>query len=119
MDKLKNIGYGDWFRNQVDVDKIAAHDVARVGTLNTTFMQSLEFLEAIDVVRGQLAVDLDLYGIEAEVLVVGHGHENRDLRIRRKKQLLFEITEFRGDVENVGLDFLDLARVLAYTPGLK
>jgi len=30
MDKLENIGYGDWFRNQVDVGKIAAHEVARV-----------------------------------------------------------------------------------------
>jgi ribosome biogenesis GTPase len=30
MDKLRNIGYGGWFRNQVDVDKIATHEVARV-----------------------------------------------------------------------------------------
>ncbi len=30
MDKLDNIGYDDWFRNQVDVGKIAAHEVARV-----------------------------------------------------------------------------------------
>ena len=30
MDKLENIGYGDWFRNQVDVDEIATHGVARV-----------------------------------------------------------------------------------------
>ncbi len=30
MDKLENIGYGDWFHNQVDVGKIAAHEVARV-----------------------------------------------------------------------------------------
>ncbi|NNK96138.1 MAG: ribosome small subunit-dependent GTPase A [Desulfobacterales bacterium] len=30
MDKLENIGYGDWFRNQVDVGKIAVHEVARV-----------------------------------------------------------------------------------------
>ncbi len=30
MDKLRNIGYGGWFRNQVDVDNIATHEVARV-----------------------------------------------------------------------------------------
>lgn len=30
MDKLENIGYGDWFRNQADVSKIAAHEIARV-----------------------------------------------------------------------------------------
>lgn len=30
MDKLVNIGYGDWFRHQADVGKIAAHEVARV-----------------------------------------------------------------------------------------
>ncbi len=30
MDKLEKIGYDDWFRNQVDVRKIAAHEVARV-----------------------------------------------------------------------------------------
>lgn len=30
MDKLDSIGYDDWFRNQVDVGRIAAHQVARV-----------------------------------------------------------------------------------------
>jgi hypothetical protein len=30
MDKLESIGYNDWFRNQVDEGKIAAHEVARV-----------------------------------------------------------------------------------------
>jgi ribosome biogenesis GTPase len=30
MDKLENIGYGDWFRNRIDVCKIASHEVARV-----------------------------------------------------------------------------------------
>jgi len=30
MEKLETIGYDDWFRTQVDVDKAAAHDIARV-----------------------------------------------------------------------------------------
>lgn len=30
MDTLENIGYGDWFRSQVDVDKAAIHEIARV-----------------------------------------------------------------------------------------
>jgi ribosome biogenesis GTPase len=30
MDKLESIGYGDWFRSQVDGDMTAAHEVARV-----------------------------------------------------------------------------------------
>ena len=30
MDKLENIGYDDWFRNQIDVCKIASREVARV-----------------------------------------------------------------------------------------
>ena len=30
MNRLESIGYGDWFRRQVDVDKTAAHEVARV-----------------------------------------------------------------------------------------
>ena len=30
MDKLESIGYNDWFRDQVDAGKIAAHEVARV-----------------------------------------------------------------------------------------
>ncbi len=30
MDKLKNIGYSDWFRNQLGGDRIAVHEVARV-----------------------------------------------------------------------------------------
>ena len=30
MDKLENIGYGNWLRNQVDVGMRAAHEVVRV-----------------------------------------------------------------------------------------
>jgi ribosome biogenesis GTPase len=30
MDKLINIGYDDWFRSRVDVEKMAAHEIARV-----------------------------------------------------------------------------------------
>jgi ribosome biogenesis GTPase / thiamine phosphate phosphatase len=30
MDKLEKLGYDDWFRNQIDVCKIASHEVARV-----------------------------------------------------------------------------------------
>jgi ribosome biogenesis GTPase len=30
MDKLESIGYGDWFRSQVDVNKTAIHEIARV-----------------------------------------------------------------------------------------
>jgi len=29
-DKLENIGYDDWFRDRVDIDKATAHDIARV-----------------------------------------------------------------------------------------
>ena len=30
MDKLESLGFDDWFRNQVEVDKISTHEVARV-----------------------------------------------------------------------------------------
>ena len=30
MEKLKNIGFSDWFENRLDADKVAAHEVARV-----------------------------------------------------------------------------------------
>jgi ribosome biogenesis GTPase len=30
MDKLENMGYGDWFRSRADVEKTAAHEIARV-----------------------------------------------------------------------------------------
>lgn len=30
MKNLKNIGYSDWFESRVDIEKMAAHDVARV-----------------------------------------------------------------------------------------
>ena len=30
MNKLENLGYGDWFSSQADVDKSTAHEVARV-----------------------------------------------------------------------------------------
>lgn len=30
MDNLESISYSDWFRRQVDVDRAAAHDIARV-----------------------------------------------------------------------------------------
>lgn len=28
MDKLESLGYGDWFRRRVDVEKTATHEVA-------------------------------------------------------------------------------------------
>ena len=34
MDKLKRLGYGDWFRQQETDDKRAAHDIARVLTVH-------------------------------------------------------------------------------------
>ncbi len=30
MDRLESIGYDDWFRSQIDAEKSAIHDVARI-----------------------------------------------------------------------------------------
>ncbi len=70
---------------------IAGRDVAGVDALHAALLQGLEFLEAVDVVRREFAVDLDLHGIEAKILVVLDRNEERHLGIRRIEQPLLEI----------------------------
>ncbi len=68
--------------------------------------------------RRELAVDLDLHGIEAKIIVVFDGDEQRHLCIGRIQQALFEIAEFGGDAEHIGFNLLDLAVQTAHiVPG--
>ncbi len=44
----------------------AGRYVADVDSLDTAFAERLQLLEAVDVVRDGLAVDLDLHGVEPD-----------------------------------------------------
>ena len=50
---------------------VAGGDVADVDALHTAFAQRVELLEAVDVVRGELAVDVDLNRVEARRNLAG------------------------------------------------
>jgi hypothetical protein len=68
----------------------------------------LELLEAVDVMRRELAIDLDLHGIQSEGVLWSQRHEQRDLRTRRVQQPLLECAELRRDAQDIRLDLLYL-----------
>ena len=47
--------------------------------LHAAFAQGLELFEAVDVVRDELAVDLEPNGVEPHRVVLGHRDEDRNL----------------------------------------
>ena len=69
---------------------LARRNVPGVDPLHAALLQGFELLEAVDVMRDELAVDLDLHRIEPEGLAFGEGDEDGDLRIGRIEQLLLE-----------------------------
>src|SRR5262245_31117738 len=69
---------------------VAGRDVARVDALNPSPLQRLQLLEAVDVLRDELAVDLDLHRVEPELLALGDRDEDGDLRVGRIEELLLE-----------------------------
>ena len=86
----------------------ARREVARIDALHAALAQRLELVERVDVVRDELAVDLDANRVETRVLVGREGDEDGHLGVRRIEQLLFEQRELRRDREHVGLDLLHL-----------
>jgi hypothetical protein len=58
--------------------------------------------------RNEAAVDLQSDGIESHHVAFGHGHEDRNLRPGRVKQLFLQLIQFRPNAEDVGLDILNL-----------
>ncbi len=87
---------------------LAGRDVAGVDPLHAAFLQRLELLEAVDVVRGELTVDLDLHRVEAQRLALGERHEDSEVRVRRIEQLLLQLAQLGSDAQHVGFDLLDL-----------
>ena len=81
---------------------LAGRHVAGVDPLHAALLQRLELLEAVDVVRDGLAVDLDLHRVEPQRVALGERDEDRDLRVGRIEQLLLELAELGGDAEHVG-----------------
>jgi len=60
MDTLKNIGYDDWFLDQIDVDKTAVHAVARVIAVHKdSFIVTDGSIEAFGECSGNLLYTLD------------------------------------------------------------
>ena len=58
---------------------IPGRHVADVDPLHAALAQGLEFFEAVDVVRDELAVDLEPHGVEAHLVALGQRDEDRDL----------------------------------------
>src|SRR5262245_31420769 len=87
---------------------LARGDIPSVDPLHASLLQGLQLLEAVDVARDQLAVDLDLHRVEPELLAVGERDEDGDLRVGRIEELLLEAIELGRDAEDVRLDLLDL-----------
>ena len=93
----------------LDLDLVVAGgQVADVQALHAALAQRIQFLEAVDVVRNQPAVDAQAHGIEAQRVAVLERDEHRHLRARGVQQFLLEQVEFGGDAQYVGLDLLDL-----------
>ena len=59
---------------------IPGRHVADVDPLHAALAQGLELFEAVDVVRDELAVDLEPHGVEAHLVALGQRDEDRDLR---------------------------------------
>ncbi len=58
---------------------IPGRHVADVDPLHAALAQRLELFGAVDVSRGELAVDLEPYGVEPHLVALGHRNEDRDL----------------------------------------
>ena len=70
---------------------ISGRHVADVDPLHAALSQGLELFEAVDVVRNELAVDLDAHGVKAHLIAFGHRDEDRDLCVRWVEQFLLEL----------------------------
>ena len=58
---------------------IPGRHVADVDPLHAALAQGLELFGAVDVVRNELAVDLEPHGVEAHRVALGQRDEDRDL----------------------------------------
>src|SRR5690242_14909886 len=70
---------------KLSVDKhvqlvIPGRHVANVDSLHAALAQGLELFGTVDVVRNELAVDLEPHGVEAHRVALGQLDEDRDLR---------------------------------------
>ena len=83
-------------------------NVAAVDSLHSAAAQSVELLEAVDVVSGDPSVDLNLHGIDTQRIAVRQRYEHREVSVGRIEQLLFQLVELRRDAQDVGFDLLDL-----------
>ena len=88
---------------------IAGRYVSGEDALHAAFLQRFEFLETVDMVRCQLTVDRDFYGVQPEIVTPVERHKQGHLRVRRKQQTFLKMIEFCGDVQDIGLDLLNLA----------
>ena len=83
-----------------------------------------EILLQVDLVvlekfKSRLRLFGDLDGIEPEVFLVRHRHEDGNLRAGRVQQAFFERVELRRDVQYIGLDLLDLSVEALHLPRRK
>ena len=91
-----------------------AGHVSGVQALHAATMQRVDFLEAINVVRGLLAVQRNVHRVDAKLVSGIHGNEDRQLAVRGIQQLFLEQIELGCDVQHVGLDPLHLLIQVAH-----
>src|SRR5690606_24768531 len=85
---------------------LARSDVADVEPLDAALDEGLSFARRVEVARDVLFIELDLDGVQRKELAHVHRYENRDLRVRREKQLLLEQEQIPVQVEHLLLQVL-------------
>ena len=118
MDMLKRIGYDDWFLDQVDVDKIALHKVARVIAVHKdSYVVTDGSIEAFAECSGNLLytagsssdmpttgdwVYVDFYGDESHAII--HGVIARKTILKRKRA--GKLVDFQLIAANINVAFI-------------
>jgi ribosome biogenesis GTPase len=118
MDRLENIGFGHWFRNSLDADKAAAHDIARVVSVHKDrYIVTVGLGEVFAELSGNLfyaantATDLpttgdwvyaDFYDDDAHAII--HGLIPRKTLLKRKTA--GKLVDFQLIAANIDVAFI-------------
>src|SRR5262245_42785944 len=76
---------------------LPGREIAGVDPLHAAFLQRFQFLEAVDVMGGELPIDLYLHGVETERLARRQRDEHREMRVGRVEELLLQLVQVRRD----------------------
>jgi len=118
MEKLESLGYSPWFKNRVDVEKIAAHDVARVVSVHKdSYIITKGFGEVFAELSGHLSytansvsdlpttgdwVYADFYDDDTHAII--HGVMTRKTLLKRKTP--GKLVDFQLIAANIDVAFI-------------